>query len=58
MRAVLITVSAVLMAAARWLELRVATPAARLAGVASTTAMLLIALVLVFYREANVVLPP
>jgi hypothetical protein len=48
---------AVLMAAARWLELRLASPAARLAGTASTLALLLIALVLVFYREANVVLP-
>jgi putative copper resistance protein D len=49
---------AVLMACARLLELRLAPPAGRAAGAASTLAMLLIALVLVFYREANVVLTP
>jgi putative copper resistance protein D len=49
---------AVVMACGRWLELRLASPAGRLGGAASTVAMLLIALVLVFYREANVVLPP
>ncbi|MGH7893799.1 MAG: copper resistance D family protein [Candidatus Binatia bacterium] len=49
---------AVLLACTRWLELRLAPPASRVAGAASTTAMLLIALVLVFYREANVILPP
>jgi putative copper resistance protein D len=48
---------AALMAAARWLELRLAPPASRVAGAASAVAMLLVALVLVFYREANVVLP-
>jgi putative copper resistance protein D len=48
---------AVLLAAARWLELRLAPPASRVAGAASAVAMLLVALVLVFYREANVVLP-
>lgn len=48
---------AVLMTAARWLELRLSPPAARVAGAASMTAMLLIALVLVFYLEANVVVP-
>jgi hypothetical protein len=42
----------------RWLELRLAPPAARLAGTAATVAMLMIALVLVFYREANVLIPP
>jgi copper resistance protein D len=49
---------AVLIAAGRWLELRLAPPAARLAGTASTAAMLLVALVLVFYREANVLVAP
>jgi putative copper resistance protein D len=49
---------AVVMASARWLELRLVPPAGRLAGATSTVAMLLIALVLVFYREANVVIPP
>ena len=49
---------AALLAAARWLELRLPPPAARRAGVAASVAMLMIALVLVFYREANVVIPP
>ena len=48
---------AVLMACARLLELRLTPPAARVAGLVSILAMLLIALVLVFYREANVVVP-
>jgi putative copper resistance protein D len=48
---------AVLMACGRWLELRVGPPIGRAGGAASTIAMLLLALVLVFYREANVVLP-
>jgi putative copper resistance protein D len=47
-----------LMVVARWLELRMAAPARRLAGAAASAAMLAIALILVFYREANVVLPP
>jgi putative copper resistance protein D len=47
-----------LMVVARWLELRMATPSRRLAGAAASAAMLVIALILVFYREANVVLPP
>ncbi|MBM4266982.1 MAG: copper resistance protein [Deltaproteobacteria bacterium] len=46
---------AVVMAATRLLELRLAPPASRIAGTLSTVAMVLIALVLVFYREANVV---
>jgi copper resistance protein D len=46
-----------LMAAARWLELRLPPPAARVAGVVAAGAMVAIALVLVFYREANVVIP-
>jgi putative copper resistance protein D len=46
---------AAVIAAGRWLELRLAPPAAAVAGAASAVAMLLIALVLVFYREANVV---
>ncbi len=49
---------AVLMACARLLELRLPPPGRQVAQAASTVAMLLIALVLVFYREANVVLPP
>jgi copper resistance protein D len=49
---------AAVLAAARWLELRLAPPAARWAGAASSLAMLAIALVLVFYREANLVFPP
>ena len=49
---------AALLVAGRWLELRLAPPAARLAGLAATVAMLAIALVLVFYREANVVIAP
>jgi putative copper resistance protein D len=49
---------AVLVAAARLLELRLGPPSGRLAGLASSAAMLMIALVLVFYREANIVLPP
>lgn len=48
---------AVLLACGRWLELRLAPPAGRLAGVAASVAMLLIALVLIFYREANVEVP-
>lgn len=43
------------MAAARWLELRLPSPAGRIAGVVAAGAMIAIALVLVFYREANVV---
>jgi putative copper resistance protein D len=49
---------AVLMACARWLELRLAGPTSRLAGATANVAMLLIALILVFYQEANVVVPP
>jgi putative copper resistance protein D len=49
---------AALLVVGRWLELRLAPPAARLAGTAATVAMLMIALVLVFYREANVLIPP
>ncbi len=48
---------AVLMACGRWLELRVGAPLGRVGGAASTVAMLLLALVLVFYREANVIVP-
>jgi putative copper resistance protein D len=48
---------AVVMACGRWLELRLGPPLGRAGGAASTVAMLLIALVLVFYREANVVVP-
>ena len=46
-----------LMVVARWLELRMAAPSRRLAGAAASAALLAIALILVFYREANIVLP-
>ena len=49
---------AALLAAARWLELRLTPPASRWAGVAASLAMVGIALVLVFYREANLTLEP
>lgn len=49
---------AALMVTARWLELRLLPPTRRLAGAAASAAMLAIALILLFYREANVVLPP
>jgi copper resistance protein D len=49
---------AVLLGCGRLLELRLASSVGRAAGIASSVAMLLIALVLVFYQEANVVLPP
>jgi putative copper resistance protein D len=45
--------AAALLTAARWLELRLAPPASRWAGVAASLAMVGIALVLIFYREAN-----
>jgi putative copper resistance protein D len=48
---------AVLLACGRLLELRLTPPLGRVAGIGSTLAMLLIALVLLFYREANVVIP-
>ena len=47
---------AAVVAAGRWLELRLAPPAGRVAGGAAALAMLIIALILVFYREANVVI--
>ena len=46
------------LAAARWLDLRLARPARRIAEAAAGAALLAIALILVFYREANVILPP
>jgi putative copper resistance protein D len=46
-----------LMAAARWLELRLDPATGRVAGAVAAGAMLAIALVLVFYREANVAIP-
>jgi hypothetical protein len=49
---------AALLAAARWLELRLNPPASRWAGVAASLAMVGIALVLVFYREANLTFDP
>jgi len=45
-----------LMVAARWLELRLAPPWRRVAGAAASIAMLIIAFILVFYQEANVVI--
>ena len=42
---------AVIMACGRWLELRLTPPAGRLAGAVSLSALLLIGLVLLFYRE-------
>jgi hypothetical protein len=42
---------AVIMACGRWLELRLTPLAGRLAGVASVFALLLIGLILLFYRE-------
>jgi hypothetical protein len=42
------------MACARLLELRLPAPARSLAGAMSTAAMVMIALVRIFYREANV----
>jgi putative copper resistance protein D len=46
---------AVVMVVGRWMELRLPPAPARIAGAISTAAMLGVALVLVFYREANVV---
>jgi len=48
---------AVLMAVGRWLELRTASGLGRAGGAASAVALLVLALVLLFYREANVVVP-
>lgn len=42
---------AIVMACGRWLELRLAAPMGRLGGVVSMLAMLLIGMVLMFYRE-------
>jgi putative copper resistance protein D len=47
-----------LLAVARWLELRLAPPWRRVAEGAAGTAMIIIALILVFYREANIPIPP
>ena len=49
---------AALMVTARWLELGLGAPWRRVAGIAAGASMLAIALILVFYREANIVLPP
>ena len=49
---------AAVMVAARWLELGLGPPWRRVAGLAAGASMLAIALILVFYQEANVVLPP
>jgi hypothetical protein len=42
--------------AARWLELRLTPPWRKVAGAAASVAMLIIAFILVFYREANITL--
>ncbi|MGB8274573.1 MAG: copper resistance protein, partial [Alphaproteobacteria bacterium] len=44
---------AVIVAGGRWLELRLRPPAAAVAGTASSVAMLLIGLILIFYRETT-----
>jgi putative copper resistance protein D len=44
---------AVVMACGRWLELRLPPPAGRLAGAVSVLALLLIGLILLFYRETT-----
>jgi putative copper resistance protein D len=49
---------AILIACGRLLELRLESRLGRLAGVGASLAMLLIALTLIFYREANIVVPP
>src|SRR5262249_24489557 len=49
---------AILVACGRLLELRLRSPIGRVAGLASSVAMLLIALLLVFYQEATVEVPP
>jgi putative copper resistance protein D len=47
-----------LVAVGRWLELRLPRGPGRVAGALASLAMLAIALILVFYREANVIIPP
>ena len=47
-----------LVAVGRWLEIRLPPGPGRLAGTLASLAMLAIALILVFYREANVIIPP
>jgi putative copper resistance protein D len=47
-------VLAVIMACGRWLELRLVPPAGRLAGIVFTVALLLVGLILLFYRETPV----
>ncbi|HSF33870.1 MAG TPA: CopD family protein [Candidatus Tectomicrobia bacterium] len=49
-----IGVLAVIMACGRWLELRLTPPAGRLAGVVFMSALLLVGLILLFYRETPV----
>jgi copper resistance protein D len=49
---------AALLAASRWLELRLSPPASRWAATGASLAMVGIALVLVFYREANLTFDP
>jgi putative copper resistance protein D len=49
---------AAIMVAARWLELGLDPPWRRVAGAAASASLLAVALILVFYREANIVLPP
>jgi copper resistance protein D len=49
-----IGVLAVIMACGRWLQLRLTPPAGRFAGVVFTGALLLVGLILLFYRETPV----
>ncbi len=49
---------AALMVTARWLELGLGAPWRQVASIAAGASMLAIALILLFYREANIVLPP
>ena len=45
---------AVTMTCGRWLEVRLAPPAGRLAGVVFMSALLLVGLILLFYRETSI----
>jgi copper resistance protein D len=49
-----IGVLAVIMACGRWLELRLTPPAGRLAGTVFMSALLMVGLILLFYRETPV----
>jgi putative copper resistance protein D len=49
-----IGVLAVIMACGRWLELRLTPPAGRIAGTVFMSALLIVGLILLFYRETPV----